>query len=128
MTTSLPSDTKMPVINPHMKFPVTKVGVVESPEVYQYSLQRDLQRADDYYNNFLRSVEKKNKAKLTEKYPNLTHNIIGILKTITILFAAYCGLRYRHSIPVVKSICGKPEKTPPSFTEDFKRIFNIKTK
>ena len=116
----------MPNINPHMKFKKTQVGVVRSPEVYQYSLRSDIERADRDYKTMMRSVEKRKMARLSEKYPNLTHNILGIMKTMCILFAAYCGMRYRHSIPLIKSICSKPKGTPPSFISDIKKLFGGK--
>ena len=56
-----------PNINPHMKFKKTQVGVVKSPEVYQYSLRRDIQRADADYKKMMRSVEKRKTARLSEK-------------------------------------------------------------
>ncbi len=118
-----PSDSKMPVINPHMKFKERPIGVVSSPAVYQYSLQNELEIANNYYKEFLESVNKHKKSRLAQKYPNLSKNISDVLKFITGLVGVYCIVRYRHSVPLLKNLCKKPKQAPPKFLEDLSKIW-----
>ena len=94
-------------INPHMKFVSAPKGVVEPPVVYSYSLGEDLRRAEQDYAQLIKSIDKRNAKRFQEGHPNLKSNILGILK----------------------SMCKKPQKTPPSFVEEVTKIWhNITTK
>lgn len=118
-----PSDSKMPVINPHLKFKVTPIGVVNSPAVYQYSLHDELQLGEDYYKSFLKSINHHQRLKLSEKYPNLKKNISDLTKLILTLITIAVGFRYRHSIWGIKNLCKTPKTQPPKFKEDIQKIW-----
>ena len=121
--------TNQPQINPHMKFNSPPKGVIEPPLVYSYSLSEELKRAEKDYVELIKNVEKSNLQAFRENHPNLKSNIIGIIKYAVGITALCCGWRYRHSIPILKSICKKPQKTPPSFVDEVRKIWhNITTK
>ena len=113
-----------PTINPHMKLAPNKRGVIEPPAVYSYSLASELKHGEKEYKKMLDNMDKSKLALIAEKHPNLGHNIIGVIKYSLALATLCLGYRYRHSIPILKSICKKPQKTPPSFKIDLQRFID----
>ena len=117
-----------PTLNPHMKLAPRQVAIIQPPAVYSYSLTEEMKQEEKEYKKMLDSINKNRMMSFSEKHPNLKNNIIGVLK-YTIAFASIClGYRYRHSIPILKSICKKPEKTPPKFREELQRVWDIITR
>lgn len=113
----------MPQINPHMKFTPPKIGVVAPSAVYTYSLQDELQLGDNQYKQILGSMKRRSLANIAEKHPNLKTNIFSVVKLAMLVLAGWMGVRYRHSIPVLKDICKLPKKTPPNFKQDMEKIW-----
>lgn len=113
-------------INPDMKFRPETIGVVDSPEVYRYSLQRDLDRANRDFDRFIRHVDKKKRENFLKDHPTMSKAIWGSVKAAIALCAILCAAKYRHSIPILKSMCKPPKTAPPSFKNDIKALFHIK--
>ena len=113
-----------PIINPHMKLAPNQRGVIQPPAVYSYSLSEELKLGEKEYKKMLDNMNKSKLAIIAEKHPNLGHNILGVIKYSLGIASVYLGYRYRHSIPILKSICRKPQKTPPSFRTDFQRFLD----
>ena len=110
-------------INPHMKLAPLKRRVIEPPAIYSYSLAEDLKASEIEHREMIKSMNKSQLAKITENYPNLKSNIWGVIKYTLGVTSICCGWRYRHSIPLITGICKKPQKTPPHFMEDVKKIW-----
>ncbi len=121
-------NNNQPIINPHMKFTAPPKGVVQPPIVYSYSIAEDLKQGQEEYNQIIKSMNKSQLALFKEKHPNLKSNVIGVMKYTLGVLCACCGYRYRHSIPILKSFCKKPKKTPPKFLDEVHRIWNNITK
>jgi len=113
-------------INPEMKFRPETIGVVESPEVYRYSLRKELNRASRDYDRFVRYVDKQKLENRKKKHPTMAKALWGAVKVALSMGAIYCAIRYRHSIPLIKSLCKPPKTPPPSFKNDIKSLFGKK--
>lgn len=116
-------NTNQPSINPHLKFTPAQKSVVNPPNVYQYSLQEELQLGENQYKQILKSLNKSRLAIIAEKHPNLKSNIISVFKYSLAIAMTWATIRYRHSIPFIKSFCKAPKKTPPSFSRDLDKIW-----
>ena len=116
-------NNNQPQINPHMKFTAPPKGVVQPPAVYSYSLAEELRLGENEYRQMLKTMNKSRLALIAEKHPNLKSNIMGVVTYTLGLITLCCGWRYRHSIPLLKSVCKKPKKRPPNFLVDVRRIW-----
>lgn len=110
-------------INPHMKLKPQVKGVVQPPLVYSYSLSEELKLGEQEYKQMIKKLNKKQMATFRENHPNLKTNILSIIGVALGIIGICCGYRYRHSIPILKSICKPPEKTPPEFIKEFSKIW-----
>lgn len=117
------SVSNQPTINPHMKFQPLQKGVVMPPDVYRYSLHDELQLGENQYKDIIRSLNKSRMARFAENHPNLKSNIMSVFKYATTIMLGWMAIRYRHSIPGLKSICKAPKKTPPNFMDDLRKIW-----
>jgi len=107
-----------------MKFTPSPKGVIQPPPaVYNYSIQDEIQIGEKQYRQILHSMNRGRLAILSEKYPNLKTNILSVFKYTLAVIACGLGVRYRHSIPVLKNMCKKPKKTPPNFANDLEKIW-----
>lgn len=111
-------------INPHMKLakPLS-CAVVPPAAIYQYSLHDELLLGENQYRQILNSMNRSRLAIISEKHPNLKSNIFSVIKFTLGVATAGLALRYRHSLPVLKSMCKKPKKTPPTFLNDIEKIW-----
>ena len=112
------------IINPHMKLAQNQKGVIQPPAVYSYSLSEELKLGEKEYKKMLDSMNKSKLEIIAENHPNLGHNILDVIKYSIGIAGLYLSYRYRHSIPILKSICRKPQKTPPSFKIDLQRFLD----
>ncbi len=112
-----------PVINPQMKFAPRKSGVVHVPPVYKYSLYDELKLGEKQYKSIAGSIKRRHMAAIAEKHPNLKSNIYSVIKLGGLVLCGYLGVRYRHSLPLLRGICKTPKKTPPDFKTDMHKIW-----
>ena len=110
-------------INPHMKFEPIKKGVIVPPNVYQYSSHDELQLGENQYKEIVKSLNRSRMARFAENHPNLKSNIMSVFKYAAAIMLGWGAIRYRHSIPWLKSICRTPKKTPPNFMNDLRKIW-----
>ena len=111
-------------INPHMKLakPISR-AVVPPAAIYQYSLHDELLLGENQYRQILKSMNRSRLAIISENHPNLKSNIFSVIKFTLGIAAAGLAFRYRHSLPVLKSMCKKPQKEPPRFLNDLEKIW-----
>lgn len=112
------------IINPHMKFTPSPTGVIHTPPaIYQYSLQEEVRTGETQYRQILRSLNRNRLARISEKHPNLKSNILSVFRFTLAVTIGGLAIRYRHSLPLLKNICQKSKKTPPSFFNDLEKIW-----
>lgn len=112
-----------PQINPHMKFTPSPTGVIHTPPIYQYSIQEEVRSGENQYRQLLFSLNRSRIAQISEKHPNLKSNILSVFRFTLAVAISGLMVRYRHSIPVLKNMCKKPKKIPPTFISDLEKIW-----
>lgn len=115
---------EQPQINPHMKLAkLPKDVITPPPAIYSYSLQDELCIGDKHYRQLLRSLNRSRLARISEKHPNLKSNILSVFRFALTIIAGGLAFRYRHSLPLLKSICKKPKAKPPKLLNDLEKIW-----
>ena len=117
-------NNQQPIINPHIKFTPSTIGVIQTPpEIYRYSIQEEVRTGESQYRQILHSLNRSQLARISEKHQNLKSNIQSILKYTLAIAIGGLAFRYRHTIPILKKMCKKPKNTPPSFFNDLEKIW-----